>query len=92
MENIKKSTKIHFLITSVINLLLVSKLLLDVSNNGGCKSILFIVIPIPLLIALNGIIGVILYLFKSPAYQIYVFTILILILAFIFGVMLSVQI
>jgi hypothetical protein len=87
----KKSTKIHFLIVSFINLFLATLLIWSVFNSGSCKSVLVIIIPFPILIALNGMIGFILFLIKKTDYKIYKINSLGLFILLLLGLHLAIQ-
>ncbi|WP_338792710.1 hypothetical protein [Bernardetia sp. MNP-M8] len=88
----KKSTKIHFLIVSFINLLVVARLLFVTFESNNCKSVILIIIPFPILIALNGIIGFVLFLIKKADYRIYMINILGLVWLFFLGLALAAKI
>jgi len=88
----KKSTKIHFLIVSFINLFLATNLILKTAESGSCKSILWLIIPFPILILLNGIIWLVLLLMKKFGYKIYKFNSLVLVLLLILRIILATKI
>ncbi len=87
----KNSTKIHFLIVSFINLLVAARLLFVTFESNSCKSVILIIIPFPILIALNGIIGFVLFLMKKSDYRVYMINILGLIVLFFLGIILAIQ-
>ncbi|WP_375561949.1 hypothetical protein ACE193_05215 [Bernardetia sp. OM2101] len=87
----KKSTKIHFLIVSFINLLVAAKLLFVTFESNSCKSVILIIIPFPILMTLNGIIGFVLFLIKKSDYRIYMINILGLVWLFFLGMILAIE-
>ncbi|WP_338762291.1 hypothetical protein WAF17_17320 [Bernardetia sp. ABR2-2B] len=87
----KKSTKIHFLIVSFINLLVAARLLFVTFESNSCKSVILIIIPFPVLIFLNGTIGLVFFLLRKSAHKVYVFNTLGLVLLLFLGIALAVK-
>lgn len=70
MNTLTKLGKIHLVIVSLINLIVVGKLL-SVTMNGNDKAIIFLIFGYVFLIILNGLVWLVLHLAKKKACKIY---------------------
>jgi hypothetical protein len=65
-----KSNKIHLTILSIINLIIIGKLV-SIAWDGNDKAIILVMFGYPALTILNGLIWLILAILKRPEYKIY---------------------
>lgn len=70
IREMTKNHKIHLLICSLINLILILIIITSI-REGNDKEVVFLVLSYPILIIVNAFIWLILRIFKRPEYKIY---------------------
>lgn len=70
LSQLTESSKIHLIILSLFNLIIIG-ILISMVLDGNDKSIILLILGYPALTLLNGIIWLILAILKRPEYKIY---------------------
>jgi hypothetical protein len=70
LSQLTESSKIHLIILSLFNLIIIG-ILVSMVLDGNDKSIILLILGYPALTFLNGIIWLILAILKRPEYKIY---------------------
>lgn len=70
LSQLTKSSKIHLTILSIINLIVIGKLI-SIAWDGNDKAIILVIFGYPALTIINGLVWLTLAILKRPEYKIY---------------------
>ena len=82
LKKLETSYKIHLAIISIINLVIIGKMI-NIVWGGNDKTIVLIIFGYPILIILNGLVWMVLKIKNNPVFKVYKFTTLGLVVFFI---------